>query len=76
MIAEWLRKHGLPKVRAVTAGESGTLCITVPKLNMRIPFEQNDINDIEKCFHAIAALSEAANIMALANKLAKVNREE
>ena len=54
---------------------SKELCMTYLDLCKYLQ-QKYGINDIEKCFHAIAALSEAANIMALANKLAKVNREE
>ena len=68
-IAEWLRSHGITDVRAVVTGKAGALRISVPQLKMSIPFEDNDMNDIEKCFDAICELIRMANVMALAGGL-------
>ena len=71
-IAEWLRSHGIADVRAVVTGKAGALRISVPQLKMSIPFEDNDENDIRKCFDAICELIRMANVMALAGGLGSV----
>jgi len=72
-IAEWLRVHGITDVRAVVTGKAGALRISVPQLKMNIPFEENDENDIRKCFDAVCELIRMANVMALAGGLGGIN---
>ncbi len=69
VVAEWLRKNNILNASAVVTGMAGSIRVTVPKLNMQIPFEQNDEYDIEVCFKTISALTEAANVFAIANSV-------
>lgn len=75
IIAKWLREHGIDKVSVAKTGMSGVLRISVPKLNMDIPFEDNNDGDIEKCFKAISELIEAANVFAVANSISSFQKE-
>ena len=43
--------------------------VIVPKLNMEIPFEENDEYDIEVCFKTISDLIEAMNVFAVAESV-------
>ena len=65
-VADWLRRHGVGSVGAVVTGKAGALRVTVPKLNMQIPFEENDEYDIEVCFKTISELIEAVNVFGVA----------
>lgn len=73
-LSEWLRRHNISDVRATITGKAGTIHIDVPKLDMSIPFEQNKTHDIIKCFDAISELIETANIFAIANDLATIEK--
>lgn len=70
LVAKWLRQHGMSEVRAVIASKAGAIHADVPKLDRTIPFEENDISKINKCFEVIGDLLETANVFALANDLA------
>lgn len=69
IVADWLRKHNINNVSATVTGKSGALRITVPKLNMQIPFEENDEYDIEVCFKSISDLIEAVNVFGVASSI-------
>lgn len=69
IVANWFRNHGLPNVSVAKTGMAGALRVKVPKLNMQIPFEENDDYDIEVCFKTINDLIEAANIFGVANSI-------
>ena len=66
IVADWLRRHGIGSVGATVTGKAGSLRITVPKLNMQIPFEDNDEYDIEVCFKTISELIEVVNVFGVA----------
>ena len=68
-VAEWLRTHSFRSVRAAVISKSGALEITVPKLDMKQPFDSVDKDDIKTCFDAISELVKFADIAALANKI-------
>lgn len=51
----------MPDVVAVKTGGAGALLITVPKLNVRGEFEENE--DLKKCFDAIKRFSDFAGIL-------------
>ena len=74
IVAKWLREHGIDKVAVAKTGKSGVLRISVPKLNMDIPFEDNDEADIEQCFKAINELIEAANVFAVASGISSFKK--
>ena len=44
----------------------------VPKLNMQIPFIENDEYDIEVCFKTISELIEAANVFEVAYEVSDI----
>lgn len=69
VIAEWLRKYKIANVGASVTGMAGALRVTVPKLNMQIPFEENDEYDIEVCFKSISDLIEAVNVFGIASSI-------
>ena len=48
---------------------AGSLRVIVPKLNMEIPFEENDEYDIEVCFKTISDLIEAMNVFGVAGSV-------
>lgn len=70
MVANWLRKHDVKNVRATVTGKAGALRVTVPKLDMQIPFDENDSYDIDVCFKTISELIEAANVFGAAGEIA------
>ena len=72
IVAKWLNQHGFGNVRAVATGMAGTLRVTVPKLDMQIPFEQNDEYDIETCFKTINDMVEAANVFGAASEVSNL----
>ena len=72
VVASWLRNHGVANACAVKTGMSGTIRVTVPKLNMNIPFEENDMYDIELCFKTINDLIEAVNVFGIAGSLSNL----
>lgn len=69
IVADWLKKHGIEGVGTVATGMAGALRVTVPKLNMEIPFEENDEYDIEVCFKTIAELIGAVNVFGVASEV-------
>ena len=78
-VASWFRKYGIANVSAVKTGKAGALRVTVPKLDMNKPFEENDDYDIEVCFKTINDLIEAVNVFGVAgsiSELLKNNEEE
>lgn len=75
-VAEWLRAHNVYSVRAVVIAKSGALQITVPRLDMKQPFEDADITDVRACFDAISELVKFADIVALTNRIGKNNNIE
>lgn len=66
VVADWLRKHDIVNAGASVTGMAGALRVTVPKLNMQIPFDENDEYDIEVCFKTISELIEAVNVFGVA----------
>ena len=76
IIASWFRKHGIANVSAVKTGISGALRVTVPKLDMQIPFEDNDEYDIEVCFKTINDLIEAMNVFSVAESISEFQKED
>ncbi len=73
-VADWLRRHGIGNVGAVVTGMAGALRVTVPKLNMQIPFDENDEYDIEVCFKTISELIEAVNVFGVANEVSDLKK--
>ena len=69
VVADWLRKNEIVNVAATVTGMAGSLRVIVPKLNMEIPFEENDEYDIEVCFKTISDLIEAMNVFAVAESV-------
>lgn len=69
VVADWLRKNEIVNVAATVTGMAGFLRVIVPKLNMEIPFEENDEYDIEVCFKTIFDLIEAMNVFAVAESV-------
>ena len=69
IVAAWLRKHGIGGVSSVITGKAGALRISVPKLNMQIPFEENDEYNIDICFKTISELIEVANVFEAAKEV-------
>lgn len=72
VVAAWLRKHGFENVGAVVTGKAGALHVNVPKLNMQIPFEENDEYDIEVCFKTISDMIEAVNVFSVATGISNL----
>ena len=66
IVADWLKKHNIVSVTETVTGMAGALRVTVPKLNMQIPFEENDDYDIEVCFKIISELIETVNVFGVA----------
>ena len=54
---------------------SGTIRVIVPKLDMNIPFEENDLYDIEMCFKTINDLVEAVNVFDIAGSLSNLLKD-
>lgn len=73
IVADWLRRHGIGNVGAAITGKAGSLRVTVPKLNMQIPFDENDEYDIEVCFKTICDLIEAVNVFGTACSISDLN---
>lgn len=65
-LAEWLRKHGIPKVFATEVNKSAALRIEVPQLLIKTEgaFAHTDPADLNECFNAIQALNDFADILA------------
>ena len=76
IVANWFRKHGIENVSAVKTGKAGALRVTVPKLNMQIPFEENDDYDIDVCFKTINELIEAVNVFSVANSISDLQKAD
>ena len=74
-VASWFRKYGVANVSAVKTGMAGALRVTVPKLNMDIPFEENDNYDIEVCFKTINDLIEAVNVFGIAESISELIKD-
>ena len=55
---------------------AGALRVTVPKLNMDIPFEENDDYDIEVCFKTINDLIEAVNVFGIAESISELVKDD
>lgn len=75
-VANWFRKYGIANVSAVKTGMAGALRVTVPKLNMDIPFEENDDYDIEVCFKTINDLIEAVNVFGIAESISELVKDD
>ena len=67
IVADWLKKHHIVNVTEIVTGKAGVLRVIVPKLNMQIPFEENDDYDIEVCFNTISELIETVNVFGIAS---------
>ena len=76
IIAGWLRKHGIENVSASVTGKAGALRVIVPKLDMQIPFDENDSYSIDVCFKTISELIEAANAFGVASEVSDLGREK
>lgn len=76
IIASWFRKHGISNVSAVKTGMAGALRVAVPKLNMQIPFEENDEYDIDICFKTINELIEAMNVFGIASSISDLLKDK
>ena len=74
LIAQWLRTHGMKTVTARQTGKSAVLRIEVPQLIIKEPFEKTPQADIEKCFQAIADLSELTDIFLCADRIRDANK--
>ena len=74
-VASWFRKYGIANVSAVKTGMAGALRVTVPKLDMNIPFEENDDYDIEVCFKTINDLIEAVNVFSIAESISELLKD-
>ena len=73
LVAEWLRNHGFDRVSAVKTGKAGALRVIVPSLNNRIPFDENNKEDVETCFRTISKLIEAMNVFGVACGISDLN---
>ena len=69
-------KYGIANVSAVKTGMAGALRVTVPQLDMNIPFEENDDYDIEVCFKTINDLIEAVNVFGIAESVSELLKED
>ena len=76
IVANWFRNHGIMNVSAVKTGKAGSLRVTVPKLDMQKPFEENDEYDIEVCFKTINELIEAVNIFGVAGSISEITKDD
>ena len=76
IVAIWFRKHGISNVCAVKTGMAGALRVSVPKLNMQIPFEENDEYDIDVCFKTINELIEAMNVFGVASSISNLLKDK
>lgn len=76
IVASWFRKYGISNVSAVKTGMAGALRVTVPKLNMQIPFEENDEYDIDVCFKTINELIEAMNVFSVASSISDLLKDK
>ena len=76
IVASWFRKYGIANVSAVKTGMAGALRVTVPQLDMNIPFEENDDYDIEVCFKTINDLIEAVNVFGIAESVSELLKED
>lgn len=65
-VANWFREHDIVNTVATTTGKAGALRVLVPKLNMQIPFDENNEEDIKVCFETISELVKAMNVFAIA----------
>lgn len=72
MMAEWLRRHGMPLVIGVKTANAGALRINVPKLKMKEPFERTDQKDIIACFDAVRQLNELATFLSKSLEVKKL----
>ena len=70
-----MRNHGVANASAVKTGMSGTIRVIVPKLDMNIPFEENDLYDIDMCFKTINDLVEAVNVFGIAGSLSNLLKD-
>ena len=75
-IAKWLRSHSIPSVIAVQTGKASALRIEVPLLKVKEPFENTLESDLNKCFEAIADLSELADIFLCADRIKNIKKHE
>ena len=73
LVADWLRKHEIVNATATVTGKSGAIRVMVPKLNMHIPFDENDEYDIEVCFKTISALIDAVKIFRVASEVSNLS---
>lgn len=71
IVTDWLRRHGITEARAQKTGKAAAIHIDVPKLDMSIPFENNNMHDIVKCFDVVEELLSAANVFASVGNLAE-----
>ena len=72
IVSEWLKRHSVLNVSAVQTNKAAALRVIVPHLNMQIPFEDNDIRNIEICFSTIKELIDSANVFGIASGLSSL----
>ena len=75
-LASWLRSHGVSNVVAVKTGRSAALRIEVPKLPLTAVFEHIPAGNIKKCFDAIRALVEFADLIADAHGISAIKTKK
>lgn len=75
IVANWLRNHGISTISVAKTGMAGALRVNVPKLNMQIPFEENDGYNIELCFKTINELIETANVFGAASSISSIVKD-
>ena len=71
-MASWLRNHYMPNVVAVKTGRAAALRIEVPKMPLTAVFEHMEEMDIRKCFDAIQALTDFANMVEDAHSISAI----
>lgn len=74
LVADWLKKNDIADATATVTGMAGAIRVIVPKLNMHIPFDENDEYDIEVCFKTISSLIEAVNVFGVASEVSDLKK--
>lgn len=75
-MASWLRSHDVPNVVAVKTGRAAALRIEVPKMPMTAAFEYIEKANIKKCFDAIQALVDFANLIEDAHAVSAIKTKK
>lgn len=75
-MASWLRSHDVPNVVAVKTGRAAALRIEVPKMPLTAVFEHIEKADIKKCFDAVQALVDFANLIEDAHAVSAIKTKK